>query len=133
MRTKEYFDVSRIISVYFRSETPCRYFYWVESEPIKKFFGLINTGRFTEAGWCDHRDWEDGVIYTENWIRNYGYKVYSTDERIKDRICNKAYVKVYLTHDNQIEQSFETDDEAEAWIQSLKEKSGKTFEVVTYK
>ena len=133
MRTKEYFDVSRIISVYFRSETPCRYFYWVESEPIKKFFGLINTGRFTEAGWCDNRDWKDGIIYTEDEIRSYGYKIYSTDERIKDRICHKAYVKVYLTHENQIEQSFETDADAEAWIQSLKERSGKTFEIVTYK
>jgi hypothetical protein len=133
MRTKEYFDVSRIVSVYFRSETPCTYYYWVESEPIKKFFGLIDTGRFTETGWCDNRDWKDGIIYTEDEIRSYGYKIYSTDERINDRICHKAYVKVDLTHDNQIEQSFETDADAEAWIQSLKEKSGKTFEVVTYK
>ena len=42
MRTKEYFDVSRIISIYFKSETPSTNFYWVEREPIKKFFGLIN-------------------------------------------------------------------------------------------
>lgn len=133
MRTKEYFDVSRIISIYFRSETPSTNFYWVESEPIKKFFGLINTGRFTKAGWCDFRDWKDGIFYTEDEIRGYGYKVYNTDERINDRICCKACVKVYLTHDNRIERFFETDDDAEGWIQSLKEKSGKTFEVVTYK
>jgi hypothetical protein len=133
MRKKEYFDVSRIISIYFKSETPSTNFYWVESEPIKKFFGLINTGRFTEAGWCDNRDWKDGVIYTEDEIRGYGYKVYSTDERINDRICCKAYVKVNLTHDNLIERFFESDDDAEGWIRSLKEKSAKTFEVVTYK
>ena len=132
MITKEYFDVSRIVSVYFRQETTCTNFYWVMSEPIKRFFGLFDTGRFTEAGWCDNRDWDE-VLYTEDEIRSRGYKVYSTDERINERISHKAYVKVYLTHDNIIEQSFETDAEAEAWIGSLKEKSGKTFEVVTYK
>lgn len=130
MIKREYFDVSRIISVYFRSETPCTNFYRVESKPIKKFFGLFNTGRFTEAGWCDNRDWDEAV-YTEDEIRDHGYKLYSADERINDRICHKAYVKVYLTHDNEIEQTFETDAEAEAWIETLKEKSGKTFEVVT--
>lgn len=131
MITKEYFDLSRIVSVYYRPETTCRNFYWVESEPIKRFFGLFNTGRLTEAGWCDNRDW-DGTIYTEDEIRSYGYKVYSTDERINERICHKAYVKVYLSHDNTIEQAFGTDAEAEAWIESLKEKSGKTFEVAIH-
>lgn len=130
MIKREYFDVSRITSVYFRSETPCTNFYWVESEAIKRFFGLFDTGRFTEAGWYDNRDWDEAV-YTEDEIRSNGYKVYSTDERINDRICHKAYVKVCLTHDNYIEQAFESDAEAEAWIESLKEKSGKTFEVVT--
>jgi hypothetical protein len=132
MITKEYFEVSRIVSVYFRPEHPETRFYWRDSEPIKTFFGLINTGRFAEAGWLNAYDWDE-VLYTEDEIRNYGYKVYSTDERINERICNKAYVKVYLTHDNTIEQSFETDKEAEAWIELLKEKSGKTFEVAIYK
>jgi hypothetical protein len=132
MKTKEYFDVSRIVSVYFRPEHTETRFYWQDSKPIKKFFGLINTGRFTEAGWLNAYDWEE-VLYTEDEIRGYGYKVYNTDERINERICHKAYVKVCLTHDNIIEQRFETDADAEAWIESLKEKSGKTFEVVTYK
>jgi len=132
MITKEYFDVSRIVSVYFRREHTATRFYWQDSKPITTFFGLINTGRFTEAGWFNAYDWNE-VLYTEDEIRGYGYKVYNTDERINERICHKAYVKVCLSHDNTIEQSFETDDEAEVWIQSLKEKSGKTFEVVTYK
>lgn len=131
MTTREYFDVSRIISIYFRPETTCSNFYWEESKPIKRFFGLIYTGDLTEAGWRDNRDWKD-IIYTEDEIRDYGYKVYSSDERINERVCHKAYVKVYLTHDNHVEQAFETDAEAEAWIELLKETSGKTFEVVTH-
>ncbi len=132
MIRKEYFDVSRIVSAYFIPEHTETKFYWQDSKPITTFFGLINTGRFTEAGWFNACDWNE-ELYTEDEIRNYGYKVYSTDERINDRICNKAYVKVYLTHDNTIEQRFETDADAEAWIESLKEKSGKTFEVAIYK
>ena len=132
MIRKEYFDVSRIVSTYFIPEHPETRFYWQDRKPIKKFFGLINTGRFTEAGWLNAYDWGE-YLYTEDEIRSYGYKVYSTNERINERICNKAYVKVYLTQENTIEQKFETDAEAEAWIGSLKEKSGKTFEIVTYK
>ena len=132
MIRKEYFDVSRIVSAYFIPEHTETKFYWQDSKPITTFFGLINTGRFTEAGWFNACDWNE-ELYTEDEIRNYGYKVYSTDERINERICHKAYVKVYLTHDKTIKQTFETDKEAEAWIELLKEKSGKTFEVATYK
>jgi hypothetical protein len=132
MIRKEYFDVSRIVSAYFIPEHTATKFYWQDSKPITTFFGLINTGRFTKAGWFNACDWNE-ELYTEDEIRRYGYKVYSTDERINERICNKAHVKVYLTHDNTIEQSFETDKEAEAWIELLKEKSGKTFEVAIYK
>ena len=132
MIRKEYFDVSRIVSVYFTPEHPETKFYWQDRKPIKQFFGLINTGRFTEAGWLNAYDCDE-VFYTEDEIRSYGYKVYSTNERINERICNKAYVKVYLTHDNTIGQKFETDAEAEAWIELLKQTSGKTFEVAIYK
>lgn len=130
--SKEYFDVDRIISIHYRPENPVSWIYWVESKPIKKFFGLYNTGRFTEAGWVDNSEWDENT-YTDDDMRKRGFIVYDKDERINDRICRKAYVKVYLTHDNSIEQSFDSDKQAEEWIETLKEKSGKTFEVVTYK
>jgi hypothetical protein len=129
---KEYFDVSRILSIFYRPEEPVYWISWVESKPIKKFFGLYNTGRFTEAGWFDNSEWDE-TTYTDDDMRKRGFIVYDKDERINDRICRKAYVKVYLTHDNSIEQSFDSDKQAEEWIETLKEKSGKAFEVVTYK
>ena len=129
---KEYFDLSRIVSIYFSPEKTASKFYRVDSKPIKKFFGLINTGKLSEPGWADCNDWEE-VIYTDEDIRRYGYKVYTTDKRINERICHFAHVKVYLTHDNTIEQTFETNQEAQAWIELLKETSGKTFEIATYK
>lgn len=129
---KEHFDVDRIVSIFFKPEHTNKSYYWVDSKPIKKLFGLINTGLFSQAGWVDRSDW-DNVIYTDDELRKYGYKVYSTDERINDhRVCNKAYVKVYLTHDNTIQQTFESDQKAEEWIELLKSTSGKTFEIAFY-
>lgn len=129
---KEYFDVDRIISIWFRPETPIDYISWVESKPIKRFFGLYNTGRFTEAGWIDHSEW-DPTPYSDDDLRRRGYIVYDRNKRINERVCRKAHVKVYLVHDNSIEQSFDSDKQAEEWIETLKTKSGKTFEVAIYK
>ena len=127
----EHFDVSRIVSIELRKESSLENFTWTESEPIKRFFGLIDTGRFTEAGWIDSKDYYP-IMYTDDDLRGYGYKVYLTSERLNERVCDKAYVKVYLTHDNEIVKRFETDSEAEEWIDLLKQKSGKTFETVIY-
>ena len=127
----EYFDVSRIVSILFRPERTCNHIEWVESKPIKKFFGLINTGKFTQAGWVDHSEW-DYDTHTDDELRQRGYIVYNTDERINNRVCKRAHVKVYLTHDNTIEQTFDSDQKAEEWIDLLKSTSQKTFEVAIY-
>ena len=131
-KDKEYFDVSRIVSIHFTVERPAYKFCWVDRKPIKRFFGLINTGKFTEPGWINQHDWGE-IIYTDEEIRNYGYKVYTTDERINERVCCFAHVKVYLTDDNTIKQVFKTNEEAQAWIEYLITKSGKDFSVATYK
>ena len=128
---KEYFDVGQIVSIVYRPERVCTHFEWVESKPIKTFFGLITTGKLTEAGWFDGTEW-DYTTYTDDEVRKKGYIVYSTDERINDRVCHMAYVKVYLTHDNTIAQSFESNQKAEEWIGLLKSRSGKKFEIATY-
>jgi hypothetical protein len=127
----EYFNTNKIVSIHFTPEKTSERFYFEDRKPIKKFFGLINTGRFTQPGWVDYYDWDSK--YTDEELRKQGYKVYTTDERINDRVCVKATVKVYLAHDNTIVQEFETDDEAEFWIENLKTISGKNFAVAIYK
>lgn len=128
---KEHFDINQIIGIKFHPERSAGYS-WVEAEPEKRiFFGLIpwRYGRpagFTDAG--SPLQW----IYTEEDLKSYGYKVYSFDERINDRVCEKPYVVVYLAHELQISKKFETDSEAEEWVDQLKEKSGKSFEVIKH-
>jgi hypothetical protein len=73
-----------------------------------------------------------GTIYSAEKLINNGYKVYTTDERINNRVTEKPYVRVYLRHDQEVYRKFETDVEALSWIDELKATSGKTFEIITF-
>ena len=128
---KEHFDVEQIIGVKFFPESKAG-FDWVEATPEKRiFFGLIPWRSGRPAGFLDLRSY-DRTIYTEESLNGYGYKVYSYEERIAQRVCNKPYVTVYLSHDLQVTKRFETDLEAESWIEEIKVTSEKTFEVINH-
>ena len=62
-----------------------------------------------------------------------GYLVYPWGEKINDRVCYKPYVTVYLKHEVEVIQYFETEKEASRWVESLKTKSGRDFEVISHK
>lgn len=127
----EYFDVDRIVTISLFGEKVDGSYVWCEPRPIKRFFGLIDTGRFKPAGYYYTNSWED-VLYTEEQLRGYGYKVYSRDERLIDNVVYKPYVKVDLEHDNSLTVRFETDAEMLEWVEMIKVKSGKNFETVVY-
>lgn len=128
---KEHFDVDQIIGVKFFPETAAGYD-WVEAIPEKRtFFGLILLKSGRPAGFLDRGSW-DGTVYSEEALKGYGYKVYSYEERVAQRVCNKPYVTVYLSHDLQVTKRFEKDKEAESWIEWLKNTTGKTFEVINH-
>jgi hypothetical protein len=128
----EYFDVDRIVSVFLRGERVDNSFVWESEKPIKRFFGLIDTGKTRPAGYYYSRGWGDDVLYTEEQIRSNGYKVYSRDERINDNIVERAYVKIDLEHNNSIKVEFETEAEMRVWVNKLIDKSSATFELVDY-
>lgn len=128
---KEHFDLDQIIGVKFTSEREAD-FEWVEAIPEKRiFFGLIRWRSGRPAGFLNRGSW-NGTVYSEEALKRYGYRVYSYEERVDQRVCHKPYVTVYLSHDLQVTKSFETDAEAESWIEKIKAESGKTFEVVNH-
>jgi hypothetical protein len=130
-KIQEHFDVNEIIGIKLFPEHDSR-FEWVEATPEKRvFFGLIKTRSATPAGFLDKRSFA-GTIYSEEALINYGYKVYTTDERINNRVTEKPYVRVYLSHELETHKKFETDEQALSWIEKLKATSGKTFEIVTF-
>ena len=129
---KETFDINEIIGIKLTEERVEGNYEWVDAIPEKRtFFGLIKTQSATPAGFLDLHSWE-GEIYTAEELVKYGYKVYSTDERISSRVCRKPHVKIYLSHELTVEKVFETNNEARTWEDQLKLKSGKTFETVVH-
>jgi hypothetical protein len=122
---KEYFDIDRIVTIYLAGERPNHSFVWENEKPIKYFFGLIDSGRFTPEGYYKSCSY-DSDCYTEEELINYGYLV-------KDKIVyDKPYVKIDLEHDNSVNISFETEAEMKEWVNKIIEKSKKTFEVIDY-
>jgi hypothetical protein len=127
---QEHFDIDQIIGIELIYEKPAGEFDWVDATPEKrKFFGLIKVRSARPAGFLDYGSFQE-TIYTEEELKEYGYKVYPHSERIVKRVCRKPYVKVHLPHDLCVTQTFESDDLAKGWVDELKSTSGKTFEVV---
>lgn len=133
MEIQEHFDPSQIIKIKFFPERPSS-FYWEEAKPeIRSFFGLRVKQKATPAGFADRDTWFEKKFYSEDEIKRFGYLIYPWGERINDRVCHKPYVTVYLKHEIQITQTFETEKEASRWVESLKTKSEKDFEVISHK
>lgn len=126
MKNIEYhFDVNSVIGIKFEKESYTS-FVWVEEKIKKRFLGKP---KIYPAGFIDTRSYR-GCIFTEGELLELGYKVYGFDERVNNLVCRKPYVVVYLGHKLEVNHTFESDEMATEWIEGLKNKSGKTFEVI---
>ena len=130
---QETFDVNEIIGIKLIEEREADNYVWVDGVPEKRIlFGMIKARSATPSGFLDLSSWR-GTIYTEEELVGYGYKVYSTEERINSRVCHKPSVRIYLSHELTVDQRFETNGEAYSWVEELKLASGKTFKTVVHK
>lgn len=125
------FNLSAIILIKLYKESVASKWLWRESKPIKKFFGLIDTGRVTEAGFEDMTSYST-CIYTEEELKGYDYKVYPTNERIINRVANKPVVEIHLSHEHRITRKFENDEDAIKYVEHLKAISEIKFETIIY-
>lgn len=125
--TKNYFETDKIQTVTLYQETEAG-MQWYEERPEKiyKFLGII-TGRDRKlkAGWA----WDE---YRER---------YSTEElraekpslRIDERemkVYNKASVSIYFSFKHTLGCRFESNEEAQQYINTLIEDSGRKFNVI---
>jgi hypothetical protein len=125
------FNLSAIILIKLYKESVCTHWLWRESKPIKTIFGLIDTGRVTEAGFEDMSSLSTDV-YTDEELKEYGYKVYTMSERVNSRVANKPYVEIILSHKQTVYRKFENDDDAVKYIEHLKAISDIKFETIVY-
>ena len=129
--TQEHFNLKEIIGIKIIPERDA-YFVWVDAVPEKRvFFGLIKSRSAKPGGFMDTSSYDE-TIYTEEELIRYGYKVYSYEERIEERVCEKPVVTVYLSHDIKCTKKFESDKEALEWVERIKKESGLSFEVVIH-
>jgi len=120
----EYFDVNRIVTISLRGERVDSHFEWQNPKPIKRFFGLIDTGKYTPEGYYNLSRYNN--YYTEEELINHGYIV-------KDKVVYyKPYVQVDLEHENSLTVKFENDTEMLEWVEFVKNKSNKVFIVVDH-
>ena len=129
---QETFDVNEIIGIKLIEEREADNYVWVDNVPEKRIFlGLIKTRSATPEGFLDLGSWSYS-IYTPEELVGYGYKVYLYEDKSKNCVNRKPHVKIYLSHELTVDGVFETEQEAQAWIEKLKLTSGKTFETVVH-
>lgn len=129
----KYFDISRIITISVHVERPERRIQWIDAKPIKKFWGLYNTGNFKPAGYY-YSGHFDEKLFTEQEIRDMGYKVYSRDERINENVVIKSHVSIELEQNNSVIVNFETEAEMLEWVDKIITSSDKTYyKTIVYK
>jgi hypothetical protein len=123
-KSEYHFDARAIVAIHFTKERPSRYV-WAPAEPAKSsFFGLCKTPAIKE-GWLDPTCWSESR-YTLDELKEYDYILRNGE------IYNKCHITVYLTSKYQVSKTFETETEASAWIEAIKVKAGKIFQVIEH-
>ena len=130
-----HFNVKRISKIKLVNERLKGDFVYQPSKPIKRFFCFLKPNKYTDAGFIDLSGWS-GVIYSEEELIKYGYKVYTEQEQIKygwkGRVFNKAFVEVTLDSKDSITKTFESNLEAKRYVEYLKDISGIEYSTLTF-
>jgi hypothetical protein len=133
---KHYFELDRVDSITLSMERESFNYYWKEAVPArpKKFLGII-IGTLPEvpAGWSEYKE-EDENDYLRRKQSSYfeDYKWYRVDDVAK-KLYSKAYVEVYFGYKQSISHNFNSNEEAQAWVDEIIASSNKKFHVIINK
>lgn len=127
---KNYFQLDKVsaITLTYERETSYRWFSAIPAKP-KVFLGIQwGMTEAIPAGWSD---------YEEGWHRKSSsyfddYNWYRVDE-IKGKIYNKAHVNVHLNYKEGIGCNFDSNEEAQQYVDDLIASSDKKFTVIINK
>ena len=130
------FDVNLISKINFRPSYKASSYIWREEETVPKykrfllFFKIKDGVEIKPTGFYEERThyyYGDGKYYqhiSEEYLMQYGYLIKGNE------VWNQASVEVSLGYKSSVCKRFDTDEEAKAWIEKLKELSNKTFETI---
>lgn len=131
---KKYFQLDDIISIQFTAERETDY-RWKERVPErdKKFLGFV-VGKHPEIpeGWVSRdfgylTDDDERMRVDSSYFERYSWL--RVDEKNK-KIWNKATVEIKLRYKDMVSKQFNSNEEAQAWIDEIISESGKKFKVI---
>ena len=130
MKYKNYFQIDHVKAVTLTYErlTTYKWFAEVPSKP-KTFLGIqYGMTEVIPAGWSEHEDgrWPKPTSYFDD------YPWYRIDEANK-KIYNKPHVNIHLGYKEGIGHHFESNQEAQKWVDELIASSDKKFSVIINK
>lgn len=132
---KHYFELDQVHSITFSMERDSEYI-WKEAVPPrpKKFLGItIGTKPAIPAGWSEYQEEEEYEMKRRKQSSYFDdYDWYRVDEKAK-KIFIKPHVDVRFGHKEGIGCRYETNEEAQAWIDELIQSSDKQFHVIINK
>ena len=131
---ENHFDVSRITGIKIIEKRKSSY-KWLPEKRKTALFGLIKRNAYYSEGYYSHGHYQecydsgcwDAHPTTRQSLLQSGYLIDSDNV-----VWNRPYVIVCLEYKGEVSQNFVTFEEAIQWAEELKQKSGKTFEIVKY-
>ena len=133
---KNYFELDKVESITFTTEREDVDYFWKEavSKRPKKFLGItIGTRPEVPAGWSEYEKENEYDLRrrkTEEYFAQYSW--YRIDQKTK-QIFIKPHVEIRFGYKHCIGQRFESDAEAQEWIDELIATSDKQFHVIINK
>jgi hypothetical protein len=129
---KHYFELDKVESITLTLERETDYRWCASIPPSLKTFLGIKYGNKPGilGGWNDSFD-ENGNEYNKHWRKQSSYfEDYSWYFEKRDRIYSKAHVTIYLSYKHSLGVYFDSNEEAQAYVDDLIESSDKSFHVI---
>lgn len=129
--TKNYFELDKVESITLQQEKESGSWRWWAETPAtqRTFLGIpIGTKPAIPAGWSDYE--AGNFRKPTSYFADYAW--YRVDE-VNKKIYSKAHVTIYLGYKHSLGQSFESTEEAQAYVDDLILGSDKKFTVIINK
>lgn len=137
---KHYFELDKVDSITLTHETESSYRWFPEIPARPKTFLGFKTGKMhpaVPAGWNNNIDDNGNEHQYRTWDRkqssyfkDYGW--YRVDETTK-RVYNKSHVEIRFGYKQTLGLRFESNEEAQEWVDDLISSSDKEFHVIINK
>ena len=132
---KHYFELDQVHSITLTMEKESKYT-WKEEIPSrpKRFLGItIGKKPAIPAGWSEYEEeYENHLKYRVQSSYFDRYNWYRVDETTK-KVFIKPYVEIRFGYKESISKRYETDEEAQAWVDELISSSEKKFQLIINK